>query len=98
MGKLFQSLGVALEKALSPNVEWVLGTTSCSSAAERRDLAGMYCCYKVRHVARSLTGKCTVDMEKKFVSIRCLMGSQCRCLRTGVMCILPGVLVTRRDA
>ena len=23
------------------------------------------------------------------------MGSQCRCLRTGVMCILPGVLVTR---
>ena len=38
-------------------------------------------------------------MEKKFVySIRCLMGSQCRCLRTGVMCILPGVLVTRRAA
>ena len=31
------SLGAALEKAVSPNVEWVLGTTSCSSAAEGRD-------------------------------------------------------------
>ena len=55
--------------------------------------------YKVRHVARSLTGKCTVDMEKKFV-LNTLSDGQpvYRCLRTGVMRILPGVLVTRRAA
>ena len=87
-GKLFQSLDPALEKAVSPNVEWVLGATSCSSAAEGRDLAG---CTAVQGQTCSsvLDRKVHGRHGEEVCTQYAVMASQCtcKCLRTGIMCI-----------
>jgi len=86
-GRLFQSLGPATWKALSPSLVWVRGTWQVMTSAERSSrrpptVASWHSAERYRGVSPRN------DSYTKGVSLywtRCLTRSKWSCLRTGVM-------------
>ena len=98
-GSEFQCLGPQAEKARSPYSFLVLDTVSKEgSALDRKVLE----CWRLATKSFRYIG--AVELRLLYVrhmtlqKTRCLMGSQCKSWRTGVICALDGVRVTRQAA